>query len=131
MPRLTIDAKDAQSRKALPDDTYTCRVESISDVKKGAKARYVEAQYKVIEGEFEGRIIFQNLPVEGKGAGIFVDMWNVTTDANLDVDDLESFDADTDDAVGCTLGVVTRQREYPEGSGEFKHEVHKLVQANT
>lgn len=129
MPRLHIDAREAISLKPLPDDTYDCKVLSISAPKKGEKSTFVEVVFEVIDGEHAGAKIYQNMPIDGKGAGIFVDFYNKITGEELDIDDLEDLDVDTDELVGEEIGVTTVQEEYPEGSGDFRHKVKKLVAA--
>lgn len=127
MPRLNINLSEAQSRKPLPDDTYTCRILEIQGPTRGPKASYVTAILEVTEGEFEGRQIYHNMPVDGKGAGIFADFVSKVTGDEIDVDALESYDLDTDDLVGQEISVVTTQEEYPEGSGEYQHKVKKVL----
>lgn len=128
MPRLQVDTTQAQKREPLPDDTYTCTVQEVTGPHTGQKSKYVTVVLKVSEGEFEGREIWHNLPIEGKGAGIFADFWQKVTGDELPYGEA-GIDVDTDDLVGRTVGVVTVQEEYPEGSGTFNHKVKKLVQA--
>lgn len=128
MPRLKVNTTEAQSREALPDDTYTCRVLEITGPHKGTKSSYVTIIFEVAEGEFEKRQIWDNRPVTGKGAGMFVEFWEKATGEVLPIGpEGVDLDVDTDDAVGQMLGVVTVQEEYPEGSGTFQHKVKKLV----
>lgn len=129
MPRLTLDLSEAVSLKPAPDGTYPCEVDQIGEVQKGPKANFVEVRLKVTEGDEEGHIFFTNLMVNGKAAGMFVNFINAVSGTNYDVDDLEDLDIDTDDLIGATCGVVNKQKEYPEGSGEFKDEVKKILPA--
>lgn len=129
MPRLTIDATEAQSMKPIPDGTYAATVLSVSEPKSGPKATYVEAVLVVSEGEYEGRKLYRNMPIEGKGAGIFIDFVSKVTGEDYDLDDLDSLDIDTEDLEGQEVGVVVGQREWPEGSGEFRNEIDKIVAA--
>lgn len=130
MPRLNVNLKEAESRKALPDDTYLCKVLSISGVKKGPKANYVEVVFDVVDGEFEGRKIYHNLMVSGKGAGMFVEFWNKLMGTEYDVDDLEDLDIDTDEVVGQECRILTKQEEYPAASGEWNHKVQRIYAAH-
>jgi hypothetical protein len=129
MPRLHIDASEAQSMKPIPEDTYPCTVLSVSEAKQGPNATYVEAVLVVSEGEYEGRKLYRNMPIEGKGAGIFIDFISKVTGEDYDIDDLDELDIDTDDLEGQEVGAVVTQREYPEGSGEFRNEVSRIVAA--
>lgn len=129
MPRLNIDLSESQSMKPIPEDTYLCTVAEIGDPQTGPKSTYVPVIYVVAEGEFEGRQLFQNLPITGKGAGIFADFYSKITGEDVDVDELDDLDVDTDDLIGQEVGIVVGQHEYPAGSGEFRNEVKKLVRA--
>lgn len=129
MPRLKVDLREAQSREALPDGTYSCKIFDISAPKTGEKSSYVSITYEVIEGEFEGRKIFENRPITGKGAGMFAEFYSKVTGEDISVNDLEELDVDTDDLIGEEIGVVTKQREYPEGSGDYVSDVKKLIRA--
>lgn len=129
MPRLQVDLSEAQSREALPDDTYRCTVFEISDVKEGPKSAYVSIVFAVAEGEFEGRKIYDNRPIEGAGAGLFAEFYSKVTGEEVDVSDMEELDIDTDDLIGLEIAVVTKQEEYPAGSGEFTSKVKKLLRA--
>lgn len=126
MPRLKVDTSEAVRREALPDDTYPCTVMSISDPKQGAKASYVTIVFEVEDGhEFGKRQIWHNVPIDGKGAGIFEDFYEKVTGEDFP----EDGDVDTDDLIGAEILVVTKQEEYPEGSGEFQNRVSKLLRA--
>jgi hypothetical protein len=129
MPRLNVNLSEAQSMKPIPEDTYPCTIMEIGEPQTGPKSTYVLVTYVVSEGEYEGRQLFQNLPITGKGAGIFADFYSKVTGEEVDVDELDDLDVDTDDLIGKEIGVVAGQREYPEGSGEFRNEVKKLVRA--
>lgn len=126
MPKLNLDLREAESRKPLEDDKYRWRVLSISAPKSGPKAKYVEMVAEVSEGEYEGRKVYHNMPISGKGAGIFVDFWNKIMGTEYDVDDLEELDLDTDEAVGQEFIGTTKQEEYPEGSGQFNHKLAQI-----
>ena len=129
-PRLTLDLSEATSLKPAPDDTYQCEVDDISGIKQGQKASYVEVRLRCTEGDQEGHIFYTNLMVNGKAAGMFVNFINAITGENHDVDDLDDLDLDTDDLIGGTCGVVNKQKEYPEGSGEYKDEVKRILPAS-
>lgn len=129
MPRVSIDLREAQSMKPVPDATYPVTVTEFSEVQSGPKAKYISATLTVSEGEYEGRKFYTNLPIEGKGAGILADFVSKCTGEDIDVDDLEEMDLDTDDLVGSELAIITKQSEYPEGSGEMRSEIKKILRA--
>lgn len=129
MPRLTLDLSEAVSIKPAEDGTYPCAVKEIGLVQQGAKASFVQVTLVVTDGDEEGHHFFTNLMVNGKAAGMFINFINAVTGSNHEVDDLDDLDIDTDDLIGGTCGVVNKQKEYPEGSGEFRDEVKKVLPA--
>lgn len=128
MPRINVSLKDAEARQPLPDDTYECKVLEINP-KQGSKSAYLQVIYEVVDGEHEGRKIYDNVMIEGAAAWQFCDWWEALTGTTLDVDDLDEFDFDTDDVVGEALGITTEQEEYPEGSGRYNHKAAKYLAA--
>ncbi len=105
-------------------------VTEFSDIKSGAKSRYITVTMAVEDGhERAGALCWQNLMVEGKGAGIFLDFLEKCTGEQYDLEEYkeEGLDLDTDELIGTELTVVIKQHEYPEGSGEMKAQVHKIL----
>lgn len=129
MGRLTLNLSEAQSFKPVDDDTYACVVEEISDPIQGPKAIYVKVTFRITEGSFEDRLLYTNFMLDGGAAGMFVEFINRITGSDHDVDNLEDLDIDPDDLTGLACGVITKQKEYPEGSGEFKSEVQRVSAA--
>lgn len=127
MPRVSIDLSEAQSRKPLDEGTYPAEVTKFEGPTQGPNSTYLTAELTITEGDASGRKIYTNLPITGKGAGIFADFVSKCTGEEIDVDALNDLDVDTDDLIGCPLGVVVKQREYPEGSGEMRHEVARVL----
>jgi hypothetical protein len=127
MPKVTIDLSEAQSRTPLDPGTYPAQVKAFEGPTKGPKSSYLTAIIEITEGQYENRQIYHNLPITGKGAGIFADFVSKLTGQEIDVDELENLDIDTDDLVGLPFGIVTKQREYPEGSGEMQTEISKIL----
>lgn len=125
--KLTLDLSEAQSFEAVPDDTYACEIAEISEVQKGPKADFVTVSYEIVEGDYAGQMLFQNLMITGKASGRFVDVLNKALGEDYDVSDLEHLEIDTDDLIGARVGVVTKQKEYPEGSGEMRSEVKRIL----
>lgn len=129
MPRLQLDLSEAQSLKPIPEGIYPMVVEEFSEVREGPKAKYIEARLEISEGDYSGRTFYQNLPIHGKGAGIFVDFINKCSGSEFDIDDLAELDIDTDDYVGAEVGGVVKDEEYPEGSGDFRSKIQRIVSA--
>jgi hypothetical protein len=127
MPILKLDLSEAQSLKPIPEDTYPATVSDISGVQEGPKAKYIAAELKISEGDYEGRKFYVNLPIHGKGAGIFADFINKCLGTEYDVDDLEELEIDTDDLLGAEVGIMVKDEEYPEGSGDFRSKVSKVL----
>lgn len=123
MPKINLDLTEAVSNKPIDLGVYEMEVESISEVKQGAKAAYVTIVWNCVEEPFVGRKVYDNRPVNGKGASLFADFYAKVTGEDVDVDDLDSLDIDTDDLVGQSALVTIGHREY---NGETQHEVSKL-----
>jgi hypothetical protein len=129
MPELRLNLTEAESLKPVADGTYPGEIVGFGQVTQGPKAKYIGAIIKISEGEHEGRKFYLNLPVEGKGAGIMVDFINKATGSTFDVDDHDALDVDTDDLIGCPVGMVIKQEEYPEGSGDFRSQIKRILAA--
>lgn len=127
MPAITLNLSEAQSLKPIPEDTYPGTVKEVLAVTEGPKANYLPVVIEIAEGEYEGRTFYLNLPIEGKGAGIFVDFINKIMGTDHDVDDLDDLDIDTDDFLGAEIGIVIKNEEYPEGSGEIRSGIKRTV----
>lgn len=127
MPKVSINLSEAESRKPLPDDTYQAEVTEITGPHKGPKAKYLAAKMKITEGDFAGKIRTRNLPIEGPGAGMLADFVSKCTGQEIDVDELDKLDLDTDDLIGSPIAFQTKQKEYPEGSGEYNDEIVKIL----
>lgn len=123
MPKLNLDLSEAISNKPIDMGVYEMEVESISEVKQGAKAAYVTIIWNCIEEPFVGRKIYDNRPVNGKGASLFADFYSKVTGEDVDVDDLESLEIDTDDLIGQTALITVGHTEY---QGETQHQVSKI-----
>lgn len=130
MPRLTLNLGEATSFEPVPDGVYTCKVVEISEPKTGAKSTYVRVTFEVAEGDFEGRKLWSNYPISGKGAGMFAEFWEKTTGEELEIGSDEGIDVDTDDALGAMIGVRTQQEEYPAGSSKMSSKVVGLVKVS-
>lgn len=122
MPKLTVDATEATTFEAVEDDEYEVKVVSVSDVVQGPKAQYVKVEFDITDGENAGRKLWSNFPIDGAGAGMFVEFANKAIDAGLEVG--EAFDFDTDDLVGAELRAVTEQEEY---QGEMRSQIKRLL----
>lgn len=131
MPRVTLNLSEAQSRKPIPEGTYTVKILEFSGPHKGPKAQYLTVVTEVTDGAKEGvgRKFYDNLPIEGQGAGIFADFLSKATGDDIDVDNLDETDVDTDDLIGIELGANVKNKEYPEGSGEFQSQITKFLKA--
>lgn len=127
MPEFTVDLTEAVSFKPLPEGVYLCEVDEIGDAKRGPKSSYFPVTLVVSEGEHSGGKLFTNVVFTGKAAGMAINFINAITGSSYDVDDLEELKLDTDDLVGGSCGAVTTQKEYPEGSGEFKSNVERVI----
>jgi len=130
MPIFSLDLSDAQSLKPIPDDTYPAEVAELNGPHQGDKAKYATAIIVISDGDFEGRKFYHNMPIEGQGAGIFVDFVNKVTGSDYDVDDMEELEVDPEDLIGAAVAIVTKTEEYPKDSGEMRSSIKKLLAAD-
>lgn len=131
LSKLRINLSEAQDFSPIPDDTYPARVAELRDVEQGPKASYIPIVFEITEGEFAGRKFFQNYMVDGKAAGMFIDLINKLLDTDYTVEELrdEGLELDPEDLIGAECGIVTKQEEYPEGSGEMRSQIKTVVKA--
>ncbi len=127
--KLKLNLSEARSFKPVPDDTYPAKISQVKDVQKGPKASYVPIEFEITEGEFAGRKFYQNYMVDGAAAGMFVEFINKVLGTDHDVDELEDLDLDPNDLIGAACAIVLKQEEYPEGSGEMRSQIKKVLSA--
>lgn len=128
MPRLEIDASDVEDFSAIPAETYSAKVEEISDVQQGPKAQYISVQFVVTDGEFINRKLWRNYVIEGAGLFGLVDLVNTLLGAGT----LEAGsvgELDTDDLLGQPCNILVSEYEYPEDSGEMRNDIKKVLAA--
>ncbi len=130
MPRIELNLTEAESLKPIPEDAYPATVMEVGEVTEGPKAHYVPVKVAISEGECEGRTFYQNLPIEGKGAGIFIDFINKVLGLDYDVDDMEDLAFDTDELIGGELIINIKNEEYPKGSGDIRSGIKSIARAN-
>lgn len=125
-PVLDVDLTEAQEFEPIDEGVYLCEVTDIDGPEQGPKAAYLEVQYTIVEGEHAGRKLFDNVVIEGKGAGFFIDFWKKVVGEKLDVGDVVAVDTDNalGEAVECHVGVEDRPEEF--GGGE-RNVVRRLV----
>jgi len=59
MPLITINLDDVKELEVLPADTYECAVQE-AEVKQGKKAAYIKWTLCISNGEYTGRLVFNN-----------------------------------------------------------------------
>jgi len=129
MPSINLNLSEAESLKPIEEGPYPATVMEVGEVTEGPKAHYVPVKVAVSEGENEGRNFYVNLPIEGKGAGIFIDFINKVLGMDYDVDDMEDLAFDTDELVGGELIINIKNEEYPKGSGDIRSGVKSTARA--
>lgn len=127
MPNIRINTSEAESLKPIPEDAYPMEVIEVGDTEEGPKAHYVPVKLRVTDGEHQGRTFYQNLPIEGKGAGIFISFINKALNLDYDVDDMEHLDFDTDSLLGAEVIGNVENKEYPKGSGEIRSQIKSIA----
>jgi len=120
MPSINLNLTEAESLKPIEEGAYPATVLEVGEVTQGPKAQYVSVKVAISDGEYEGRNFYNNLPIEGKGAGIFIDFINKVLGMDYDVDDMEDLAFDTDELVGGELIINIKNEEYPKGSGDIR-----------
>jgi hypothetical protein len=126
-PVVRVDAREAESLKPIPEGPYPMEVIEVSAPVEGPKANYIPVKLKINEGDHEGRTFYQNLPIDGKGAGIFIDFVNKATGSEYDVDDMDELEFDTDDLIGAEVIGNIKNEEYPKGSGDIRSGIKSIA----
>ncbi len=127
MPSINLNLSEAESLKPIEEGAYPATVMEVGEVTEGPKAHYIPVKVAISEGENEGRNFYQNLPIEGKGAGIFIDFINKVLDLDYDVDDMEDLAFDTDELIGGELTINIKNEEYPKGSGDIRSGIKSIA----
>ena len=126
MPSIKVLLGDAVGNKPLENGTYEAEILKVDGPKEGPNSHYLSTLFKITDEKAAGRQVYYITPIEGKGASMFIDLWNRATDDDVDVDELEDFDCDTDDLVGYEVRIVIKMREY---EGDMQPEVKKVLAA--
>ena len=127
MPQININTTEAESLKPIPEDAYPAEVVEVGKVEEGPKAHYIPVKMAITDGEHVGRTFYQNLPIEGKGAGIFITFINKVLGTDHDVDDMENLAFDTDDLMGGECIINIKNEEYPKGSGDMRSGIKSVA----
>jgi len=129
MPSINLNLTEAESLKPIEEGAYPATVMEVGEVTQGPKAQYVSVKVAITDGEYEGRTFYNNLPIEGKGAGIFIDFINKVLGMEYDVDDMEDLAFDTDELIGGELIINIKNEEYPKGSGDIRSGIKSTARA--
>jgi hypothetical protein len=112
---LDIDLSEAEDfspfKAKVPVEIVGTKVKVAND----SKNKYIELKLRVFEGDYEGRILWRNLPLKGKGSGFTRDI-------------LTAFGAGIDwDAPkivpSALLGLQAYTQAAPDKREEYKHKV--------
>ncbi len=124
MPKLTIDATEATSFEPIPSGTYDARISTIKEPRTSAKGtEYIPIGFEVVDGDYEGRWIWSNFMLSGKGVGITLDFINKALGTEYSAAD-EEFDFDFDDLIGAEVQLVTALEEY---EGQEREQVKRIL----
>lgn len=127
MPSINLNLSEAESLKPIEEGAYPATVIEVGEVTEGPKAHYVPVKLVISDGESEGRNFYQNLPIEGKGAGIFISFINTALGLDYDVDDMEDLAFDTDELIGAEVTINIKNEEYPKGSGDIRSGIKSVT----
>ncbi|NIN68865.1 MAG: hypothetical protein GTO63_30100 [Anaerolineae bacterium] len=130
-PQLRVDMTEAESFAPVDaPGVFPMKVYSVSEAKQGPKATYVEVQFAFLEPELDKKHgkVYNNYPINGKGAFRFKEMWKKILGEDLPED--APIDVDTDELLGQEIDVdITIDYEYdPENP---KNKVAKLISSHT
>ena len=132
-PVVGLSLDEAVEFTELEDGAYPVTISEFSEVKKGGKSSYITATLIIADGhERAGARCWQNLPINGRGAGIFVNFLNAATGDEMTVAQYkeDGLEVDTDDLIGSELTAIIKQEEYPEGSGTMRAQVKQILPAS-
>lgn len=129
-PVIRMDLSEAVSFKPVDSGTYPAEVAEIQDTKQSEKATYLPIMLEITDGEAQGRKLFHNIMLSGKGAGRGAEELGRLLGEEIDPDALDEFEFNSDDLIGAACRIVVTQREYPEGSGEMQNDVKKILSAD-
>lgn len=120
-PRLTVKAEEGRIIELVDEGTYECTVLDASELTQGPKAQYIPVEFVISEGQpFAGQHLWRNCPIEGKGSGIFVDLWNKVMDDELTVgEEGANYDVDSEEMHGQKVICIVRHEDY-EGTTRAK-----------
>ena len=106
MPEIELDATEAQVYGPIEDGPYDVEDTDVSEVKSGPKANYVSVEMTITDGEHADRKVWNNLPVSGKAAGMFIEFWEKCTGEMLSVGEGAEHLPNTDELIGAQLTAI-------------------------
>lgn len=122
-----MDLSEAISFRPVDSGTYEAEVVDLQEVKQSDKATYLPIRLEITEGDAQGRPLFHNIMLSGKGAGRGAEELGRLLGEDIDPDSLDEFEFDSEDLLGAVCRIVVTQREYPKGSGEMQNDVKKVL----
>jgi len=113
MSEFTVDFSQVQDYEILPEGVYEIEVTEARVTKSKAGDAMLALKVAVLDGEYEGRALYPNLMLVGRGLGI--------TKAAFTAMGLPGGKMDIDDLIGATSTVRITQHVYKvEDGGDGK-----------
>lgn len=125
MPRIHFDPTEAVQFEIVDPGTYPMGITAVSDVEQGPKAKYITIEFTHASADHKGKV-WRNYPIEGKGAGFFMDLWKKVTGETIDQESMSEID--TDDLISQEVTVeLGHQEENKEEGWPEKNTVDKII----
>ena len=110
MPRINVNLNDVESGfEVYPDGQYVVQIQETSKIKKSDAGAYILWIAKILDGDYEGKLISWNTSLLPQSLWVLRSMLEVI---ELEWDE-EGFEME--DAFGLELGIENEVRQY-EGS---------------
>lgn len=123
MPRINVNLDDVESSSqftTLPDGKYLVKLQETSKVAKSANGAYIMWIAKVMEGEFEGKLIGWNTSLLPQA------LWNLKNMLEAIAMEWDEEGFELEDAFGSELFVDVSSRDY---NGEPRNQVDGYAKA--
>lgn len=123
------DVKEDSGFEIIPKGDYSAIVDELELTESAAGNAMFAAKFKITEGEFEGRVVFDYWVLQGKGAEFGLGklkkfLSRVTPEVNLSSFDAQSF---SDEGVAINRELVISLKITTQKNGEYKGEKRNNV----
>lgn len=131
------DVQEDSGFELLPKGNYNCIVDSLEFTESSSGNPMIAAQFKVVDGEYEGRVLFDYWVLGGKGAEFGLGklkkfLTRVTPEVDLSAFNPQKF-CEEGTAIGRELVVAVRIQTQKKGEykGEKRNQVADILAPST